>query len=417
MLELHLFKDRNFSVANICIFVLGATLFGSMFLLPLYCRSPAAKRPGWRGCSWRPGIGAACVVRWAGGITDRFGPRRIVPFGVLLMAAATIPFAFVTTSTSEVLLAATLFVRGLGLGLTMMPVTAAAYFDLSHTEIPKASTTMNIVRQVGGSVATALFTVILERQIVANLGPVAGKAGGSAAVISSTVTLPPQVADPVAAAFAHTFWSAIATILLAFIPTLFLTDRAPAPVDAGEGMESLEIALIENLQRSDLNPIEEAEGYHRLQEEFQMTQEQIAQKVGKDRATVANALRLLKLAPDVQAYLASGKLTSSHARVLAALPTLQEQKKWADKILHHGISVREVEQWLQNQKGPTRRSKTGSKGKDPNIAKLEESLRDWLGTKVTVKTRGKQKGTVTLEYYSLDELDRILNLFRKAGYR
>lgn len=182
-------------------------------------------------------------------------------------------------------------------------------------------------------------------------------------------------------------------------------------------VESLEWALIENLQRVDLNPIEEAQGYHRLQEEFQMTQEQISQKVGKDRATVANALRLLKLTPEVQSYLASGRLTSSHARVLAALQTPQEQKKWADKILHHGISVREVEQWLQNQKGPTRRSKTGSKAKDPNIDKLEGSLRDWLGTKVTVKTQGKQKGVVKLEYYSLDDLDRILNLFRKAGYR
>ena len=107
------------------------------------------------------------------------------------MAAATIPFAFVTTSTSEVLLAVTLFVRGLGLGLTMMPVTAAAYFDLNHAEIPKASTTMNIVRQVGGSVATALFAVVLERQIVTELGPAAAKAGGSAGVISSTVKLPP----------------------------------------------------------------------------------------------------------------------------------------------------------------------------------------------------------------------------------
>ncbi len=182
-------------------------------------------------------------------------------------------------------------------------------------------------------------------------------------------------------------------------------------------VESLELALIENLQRSDLNPIEESQGYHRLQEEFQMTQEQIAQKVGKDRATVANALRLLKLAPEVQSLLASGRLTAGHARVLAGLPTPQEQKKWADKILHHGASVREVEQWLQNQKGPGRRSKHGSKVKDPNVAKLEESLRDWLGTKVTIKTQGKQKGTVTLEYYSLDDLDRMLNLFRKAGYR
>ena len=100
------------------------------------------------------------------------------------MAAATVPLAFVTTSTSEVLLAGTLFVRGLGLGLTMMPVTAAAYFDLNHAEIPKASTTMNIVRQVGGSVATALFAVVLERQIVSQLGPAAAKAGGSTGVIS-----------------------------------------------------------------------------------------------------------------------------------------------------------------------------------------------------------------------------------------
>jgi ParB family chromosome partitioning protein len=191
----------------------------------------------------------------------------------------------------------------------------------------------------------------------------------------------------------------------------------PAMEVQASDVESLEWALIENLQRVDLNPIEEAQGYHRLQEEFQMTQEQISQKVGKDRATVANALRLLKLAPDVLSYLASGRLTAGHGRVLAALQTHQEQKKWADKILHQGVSVREVEQWLQGQKGPTRRSKAASKGKDPNIAKLEESLRDWLGTKVTVKTQGKKKGVVVLEYYSLDELDRILNLFRKAGYR
>ena len=175
------------------------------------------------------GIGAASVMRWSGSVTDRFGSRRIVPYGVLLTAAATVPFAFVTTSTSEVLLATTLFVRGLGLGLIFTPVTAAAYADLNHAEIPKATTTMNIVRQVGGSVATALLAVVLERQIVAELGPVATKSGGSAAVISSTVKLPPQVADPVAAAFAHTFWWAVGGILLAFIPSLFLPNHAAAP--------------------------------------------------------------------------------------------------------------------------------------------------------------------------------------------
>ena len=182
-------------------------------------------------------------------------------------------------------------------------------------------------------------------------------------------------------------------------------------------VESLELALIENLQRSDLNPLEEAEGYRRLQDEFNMTQEQIAQKVGKDRATVANAMRLLKLSPEVKAMLASGELTAGHARVLAALPTPQEQYKWADRIVRQGFTVRDVEKWLQNQKGPVKKSKANDKLKDANVAKLEENLRNWLGTKVIVKTQGRQKGVVYFEYYSLDDLDRILNLFRKAGYR
>src|SRR4029077_2770087 len=128
-----------------------------------------------------------------------------------------------------------LFARGLGLGLSMMPVTAAAYFDLNHAEIPKASTVMNIVRLVGGSVATALFAVVLERQIIANLGPAAAKAGGSAGILGTTAKLPPPVADPVAAAFAHTFWWSVGAILIAFIPTLFLPNHAaastPEPVD------------------------------------------------------------------------------------------------------------------------------------------------------------------------------------------
>jgi EmrB/QacA subfamily drug resistance transporter len=238
LLELHLFKDRGFTIANICIFMLGFTLFGSMFLLPLYYQIARGQEAWVAGLLMAPqGIGAACIMRWSGSVTDRVGPRRVVPFGILLMAAATIPFAFVTTSTSEVLLAGTLFLRGLGLGLTMMPVTAAAYVGLTHAEIPKASTTMNIVRQVGGSVATALFAVVLERQIVTQLGPAADKAGGSTGVISSTAALPPQVADPVAAAFAHTFWWAIGAILLAFIPTLFLPNQAAAvsPSDGTDG--------------------------------------------------------------------------------------------------------------------------------------------------------------------------------------
>ncbi|HWF17308.1 MAG TPA: DHA2 family efflux MFS transporter permease subunit [Acidimicrobiales bacterium] len=234
LLDLHPFRDRNFAIGNVCIFVIGATLFGSMFLLPIYYQVARGQEAWQAGLLMAPqGIGAACIMRWAGAVTDRVGPRRVVPFGILLMAVATVPFAFVTTSTNEILLAVTLFARGLGLGLTMMPVTAAAYFNLSHAEIPKASTVMNIVRLIGGSVATALFAVVLERQIVSNLSAAGVKVpGGSAGIVGTTVKLPPSVADPVAAAFAHTFWWSVGAILVAFIPTLFLPNHgAAAPSD------------------------------------------------------------------------------------------------------------------------------------------------------------------------------------------
>ncbi|MGP0032259.1 MAG: DHA2 family efflux MFS transporter permease subunit [Acidimicrobiales bacterium] len=233
LLELRLFKNLHFTVANICIFVLGATLYGAMFLLPLYYQIARGQSPLAAGLLMAPqGIGAACVMRLSGRITDRAGPRRVVPFGILLMAAATVPFAFVTTSTSEVLLASTLFFRGIGLGLSMMPVFAAAYFDLTNAQVPRASTTLNIVRQIGGSMAVALFAVILQRQLV----PRAGSAGkGATAVLSETVKLPPLVADHVATAFANTFWWSVGLILVAFIPTLFLPSHAVRPVDEADG--------------------------------------------------------------------------------------------------------------------------------------------------------------------------------------
>jgi EmrB/QacA subfamily drug resistance transporter len=240
LLDIRLFRDRNFTIANICIFVLGATLYGSMFLLPLYYQIARGQSPWVAGLLMAPqGIGAACLMRFSGALTDRIGPRKIVPAGIILMAAATVPFAFVTSSTSEVLLGVTLFARGLGLGLSMMPIMAAAYFNLTHADIPRASTMLNIVRQVGGSVATALFAVVLERQIIERTHARAGSAGLS---LSSAVKLPPPVADKVAEAFAHTFWFAVVTILIAFVPTLFLPNKgttqrvaeAAATDEAGE---------------------------------------------------------------------------------------------------------------------------------------------------------------------------------------
>jgi MFS family permease len=220
LLDLRLFKNRNFTIANICMFILGATLYGSMFILPLYYQIARGESPWQAGLLMAPqGIGAALVMRKSGAITDRLGPRRVVPPGILLMAAATVPFAFVTATSDQFLLAGTLFVRGMGLGLCMMPISAAAYYDLSHADVPRATTTLNIVRQIGASVATALFAVILQRQILENTHAHSTSDGS---LLSQTVKLPPAIAEQVARAFAHTFWWAVAIILIAFIPTLFL---------------------------------------------------------------------------------------------------------------------------------------------------------------------------------------------------
>jgi EmrB/QacA subfamily drug resistance transporter len=220
LLDLNLFRNRNFTIANICMFILGATLYGSMFILPLYYQIARGQSPWQAGLLMAPqGIGAALVMRKSGSITDRLGPRRVVPPGILIMAAATVPFAFVTASSDQFLLAGTLFIRGLGLGLCMMPIMAAAYFDLSHADVPRATTTLNILRQVGASIATALFAVILQRQILQNTH---ARSNSDGALLSSTVKLPPAVAGEVARAFAHTFWWAVAIILIAFVPTTFL---------------------------------------------------------------------------------------------------------------------------------------------------------------------------------------------------
>jgi EmrB/QacA subfamily drug resistance transporter len=223
LLDLRLFKSRNFAISNVCMFILGATLFGSMFILPLYYQIARGQSPWQAGLLMAPqGIGAALVMRKSGSITDRAGPRRVVPAGIMVMALATIPFGFVTATTDQFLLAGTLFVRGLGLGLCMMPITASAYFDLSHADVPRATTTLNIVRQIGASVATALFAVVLQRQI---LEQTHSHSSNDGALLSQSIKLPPAVAQEVAKAFAHTFWWAVVTILIAFVPTMFLPSR------------------------------------------------------------------------------------------------------------------------------------------------------------------------------------------------
>ncbi len=230
LLDLRLFRYRSYSVANTCSFLFGATLYGAMFLLPLYYQVVRGQSALVAGLLMAPqGIGAALIMRRAGIITDRVGARAVVPAGVALMLIGTIPFALVTNDSNEIVLALSLLVRGLGLGLAMMPIFASAYQDLSHDAVPRATTTINIGRQAGGSVATALFAVVLQHQILTS---VKGSKGNLS--LADAVKLPPSETAILAEAFAHTFWWAVGTIALVFVPALMLPSHAPSR-DDGDG--------------------------------------------------------------------------------------------------------------------------------------------------------------------------------------
>jgi len=181
----------------------------------------------------------------------------------------------------------------------------------------------------------------------------------------------------------------------------------PAIIKETSTSESLELALIENIQRDDLNPIETAEAFHRLMEEFRYTQEDLSRRVGKERATVANYLRLLKLPVEIKKLVNDGEISMGHARAILSLPTKKTQIDIARQVIKKGLSVRETEALCKKVLSPP--AKKGRPRKDPNIRALEERLSNSLGTKVKLTYRGK-KGKIEIEYYSLDELDRILEI-------
>ncbi len=174
-------------------------------------------------------------------------------------------------------------------------------------------------------------------------------------------------------------------------------------------IESLELALIENIHREDLNPIEEGLAYKRWLEDSKTTQETLAKKMGKDRSTITNLLRLLNLPQDIQKDLIEKRISMGHARVLAGLKSSIEQKKIRDIILKKDLSVRQSEEYIRKlQSGP------GSKRKkrieeDPYFISLADELKTALGTKVEIKRKGK-KGTINIHYYSDGELDRLLDV-------
>ena len=186
--------------------------------------------------------------------------------------------------------------------------------------------------------------------------------------------------------------------------------EVPVLLKEVEGREALEISLIENLQRENLNPIEEAEGYRRLIEEFDINQEEVGTRVGKDRTTVANTLRLLKLPPEVIEQLIQNHITSGHARAILSLETKEKQKEFCTVIIQKGLSVRETESLAKRWAG---RPKSGAasqarKGElTSQLNALQDTLRQRLATKVQIVPKGK-KGKIEIEYYSFEDLDRIV---------
>jgi predicted MFS family arabinose efflux permease len=231
LLDLRLYKNRTFTVASITTGVVGAVLFGAMFILPLYYQVVRGSSALQAGLLLAPqGLGAMIAMPIGGRIVDRAGAGRVVPFGVLGVAAGTLAYTQVTPHTPIALLAASLFVRGVGMGFVMMPAMAAAYTHLSRAEVPKATTMINIVQRVGGSLGTALFAVVLERHIASGIP---GAAGGQDAFGRSVVGTP--VAGIISDAFASTFWVVVVSTLLALIPAALLPRTSAAAQIAAAG--------------------------------------------------------------------------------------------------------------------------------------------------------------------------------------
>ena len=186
--------------------------------------------------------------------------------------------------------------------------------------------------------------------------------------------------------------------------------EAPAIVRQATDLEVLELSLIENLQRADLNPIEEAQAYARLAGEFGMRQEDIAQKVGKSRASVANAMRLLDLDSQVQTWVVQDLLSVGHAKVLLGLKVHEEQRLLAEKILRQSSTVRTTERMVARQLGKlggTRRRKHGETVSSTALKDLENRLQQHLATHVTIH-HGEKRGRIEIEFYGSDDLQRVV---------
>jgi len=200
-----------------------------------------------------------------------------------------------------------------------------------------------------------------------------------------------------------------------------LTKVPVVVINATDG-DSLELALIENLQRENLNVIEEAEGYRDLAVEFNLTQEEIADRVGKARASIANALRLLALPEEVQSMLSDGRLSRGHAKALLSLEIEKEQLLMAQRAVEEGLSVRNLEKLIKRTKGVPRKPRVAKPDLPPNhVSYLSDQLHAHFGTSIRVNpcktyANGKKgKGTIEIDFFSNEDLDRILEILGVSG--
>jgi ParB family chromosome partitioning protein len=186
-------------------------------------------------------------------------------------------------------------------------------------------------------------------------------------------------------------------------------DKVPAIVKDVSDIDMLEIALIENIQREELNPIEEASAYKKFVTEFGYSQDKIAEVLGKDKSTVSNTLRLLTLPEKIRAYISKNSITAGHAKALLSLPTENEQYRVCSIIINKGLSVREAERLAARRGAPQKRKAAKA---EPGLADVATELEHALGTRVRI-FHGKKRGTIQIEYYSVDDLNRIIDLIIK----
>jgi ParB family chromosome partitioning protein len=195
---------------------------------------------------------------------------------------------------------------------------------------------------------------------------------------------------------------------------LAAVSHVPAVIQEIGDDRLLEITLIENIQREDLNPIETALAFERLSRELDLNHEEIGRRTGKDRSTIANLIRLLHLPPDVQQLVAERRLSAGHARCLLSLPSPELQREVAEKAVAQGWSVRQAERMTQRMMETRDPKKLEEVQVDPNVKAALDEMERVLGTKVRIVERGKERGKIEIEYYSMDDLDRIYNAIVKA---